>query len=293
MKLQTKMTYLMVLATFFWGAAFIAAKLGVYALSPVLLTFLRMGIATLIFFPWMMSRLKGNWKIQKKEWPMVILTGLIGMVGYHMFFFTALQFTSASKASMINAANPVITALLAHYFVSEKLTRSKFKFLISAWIGVLIIIVSGNNINVVSDGLNRGDLIMLMGTLCWAFYGILVKRYLPRLGAIKLTAYTFLTSTLMTAPFAIYDLFTSSALNVGISPYIAVLYMAIFPTVIGYAIQQQSIVHLGASKTALFINLVPIVSTTLAVLFLGESVSMVQILGALMVLMSVWFFNKQ
>lgn len=283
----------MVMATFFWAGAFIAAKLGVYDLSPTLLTFLRMGIAAIVIFPFMVKKSGSNWKIKRNEIKIILLTAIIGMIGYHMFFFTALKYTTASKASMINASNPLITAVLASVFANEKITFKKILILLLALSGVIYIIIGGEIRTLALISLNKGDFIMLCGTVLWAVYGIIVKRGMPILGPIKLTTYTFVFSALIMLPFAVYDFATTNALTVGFKPYLAVLYMALFPTVLGYSIQQMAISEIGPSKASLFINLVPIISAVFAVIFLGESIETYHVIGAAMIITAVLLYNRQ
>ncbi len=286
-----KIYFLMFLATFFWAGAFIAAKLGVYDLSPVLLTFLRMGLAAVILFPILVFKQKQTWQLELSELKYVLATAIVGMIGYHLFFFTALKYTTASNASMINATNPLITALLATYFAGERLSIKKIMLLLMALTGVLYIITKGNLISILELDFNKGDFIMLCGTFLWAVYGILVKKIVPMMGPLKLTTYSFLFCAVLLLPFATYDFIKTQAYLVGGSPYLAVVYMAIFPTVIGYSIQQLAIQEIGPSKASLFINCVPILSTLLAVLFLGEAIYSYHFIGAALIIAAVLLYN--
>ena len=291
--MKNKTVYLlMVLASFFWAGAFIAGKLGINALSPVLLTFFRMGLASMILFPILIQKQPKTWKINSGQLKIVIATGLIGMIGYHMFFFSALKYTTASKAAMINASNPLITAFLASLFVSEKLTFKKIFFIFTALLSVIFILINGNIENLLTLTLNKGDLLMLCGTFSWATYSVIVRKFIGGFGALKLSAYTFLSSTIMIAPFAIITFIKTNAISVGLNPYLAVIYMALFPTVMGYLIQQYAIGQIGASKTALFINLVPIISTLLAVVLLHEMVHLYHLVSLFGIIISVIGFNR-
>lgn len=288
---NTKIYLMMILATFFWAGAFIAAKLGVYELSPVLLTFLRMGVAAVLIFPYMKWKMGDKWKIQKSELKHFLLAAVVGMIGYHMFFFTALKYTTASKASMINATNPLMTAVLAGLFMGERLTPKKIAMLFLALFGVSTIILSGDVKTLLSMQFDKGDLIMITGTLMWAIYGILVKRAVKDIPPIKLATYSFIFSALITAPFAAFDFVGSNAISVGAGPYLAVVYMAVFPTVLGYSIQQIAISKIGPSKASLFINLVPILSTILAVIFLKEKIAPYHLIGATLIIIAVIIYN--
>ncbi len=282
---------LMFIASFFWAGAFIAGKFGIHSLSPVLLTFFRMGIASLIMMPFLILKMPQQWRLKRNEVKWVLLTGLIGMIGYHLFFFTALSYTTASKSSMINASNPLMTAVLASLFLNEKLTPKRTLYILLALFGVVFILTDGHISHLKSMSLNQGDFIMLIATFCWAVYSIIVKLASRHVPTLKLTAYSFFTCTLMLLPFAIYGLATSP-LPVTASPYIAVIYMALFPTVMGYSIQQYAIASIGATQTSLFINLVPIISTLLAVIILHESVSIINIIGAAFIIFAVIAFSR-
>lgn len=283
----------MILAAFFWAGAFIAGKLGIAALPPVLLTFFRMGIASLILFPIMIYRHPKTWKLKKKQIIPILATSIVGMIAYHLLFFSALKYTTASKAAMINACNPLITAFIASKVVHEKLTLRKIAFILMALFGVVYIMLTGDLGKLTAFDFNKGDLLMFTGTICWATYSVIVRLVIKDFGPIKLTAYSFLGSSLLLMPFALKSMLSMDLGAIGYSPYIAVVYMAIFPTVIGYAIQQYAIGEIGPSNTALFINLVPILSTVMAVIFLGEVIGLYHIVGALFIITAVIGFSTR
>ncbi|MBV1756818.1 MAG: DMT family transporter [Dethiosulfatibacter sp.] len=293
MKNETKMTLLMLMATVFWAGAFITGKMGVYALSPLVLTFLRMFFAAIIIFPIMVFTKKDNWRIEVSSVKYAVLTAVVGMIGYHMFFFYALRYTDASKASMINAINPLLTALLAVIFLGERLTSRKIFFILTAFAGVVLTLSNWNLQRIISFDLNLGDLLMLCGAMMWATYGIIVKRIMPFFTPLKLTTYTFMFSAIMLFPFTAKELISLDYVQIGWMPFLAVLYMAIFPSVIGYTIQQMAIKELGAGKTALFINLVPVISTIFAIIFLGEKLFKLNVVSGAIIIVSVILFRKQ
>ncbi|MGM0379712.1 MAG: DMT family transporter [Bacillota bacterium] len=292
MESNLKTYILMVIATIFWAGAFIAGKLGINNFTPVVLTYLRIGLATLIIFPFMKKRNKGNWKLAKKDFPIVFTLGLVGMTGYHLLFFKALEYTTASNASVINAFNPIITAILSIIILKDKLSIKQISLVILAFIGVFLTITEWNILKVFSNGMNKGDLIMLIAATCWAIYSIIVKKGMKRLTPLKLTTYTFVACIIILTPFFLREVILYNALNVPKKSYLAIIYMSIFPTVGGYTIQQHSINEIGPSTTALFINLVPIFSIIMAVIFLNESFYKLNFISIFMVIFSVFLFLK-
>lgn len=278
---------LMVVAAFFWAGAFIAGKFGVSELSPVMLTYLRFFFAVIVLFPYMIYKSGNQWTLAREDYITVIRLAVIGMIGYHLPFFLALKFTTASKAAMINASNPLITAFLAAFFLKDKLTLKRLAYILLAFTGVILTITDWQLNQLFNLGVNKGDLIMLGAASLWATYSIFVKKATEKIDPLKLTSYTFLFCVLLLTPLALKEIVFDGALQVSKGAYGAVIYMAIFPTVIGYTIQQMSIKAIGPAKTALFINLVPVFSTVMAMFFLKEVVNPNNFVSGLMIIVAV------
>lgn len=292
MKSNMKYYLLMVLSTLLFAGAFIAGKLGISSFSPIVMTFLRIGLATIIIFPIMILTNKKDWKPSKSELILSFKLGLLGMTFYHLLFFSALKYTTATNAAVINGSMPILTAIIARFILKEKLSKKKIVLILIAFIGVLLTITNWNLISLIEHGFNKGDLIMICATTSWSLYGVLIKKDIGNTSPLKLTSYTLLICTMIVAPFAVKEILYNNALNVQSSAYLAIIYMAIFPTVIGYTAQQTCIKHIGPSKAALFINLVPVFSITMAVIFLKESFNILTLLSASIIIISVVLFTK-
>ncbi|RKD29489.1 DMT family transporter [Thermohalobacter berrensis] len=291
-KNNKKIYLLMTMAALFWAGAFIAGKLGVNELSPISLTFFRFFFASIIIFFVMVKYEKKNWRLKGKDWIPVIITGVVGMVGYHIFFFTALKYTQASNASILAATNPIVTAVLASYFINEKLVIKRIIILILALIGVILTITNWNIKTLVNFTFNKGDLIMLVAVTCWATYSVIVKKIMDRYSPLILTTYSFIVCTVVLFPFVIREFLQISIFDISIKGWLPVVYMAIFPTVIGYLIQQMAIKEIGVSRAAIFINLVPVFSVILAAIILNEKLGYLRLISGFMIVLAV-YLNSQ
>ncbi|MCH4889802.1 DMT family transporter [Acidaminobacter sp. JC074] len=282
---------LMILATFLFAGAFVAGKLGTATFSPVVMTFLRIGLAVLILFP-IMAYKEASIKIKKEDLKLVFILGLVGMTFYHLFFFSALKYTTASNASVINGSMPIITAIIASFVLKEKLTIRQSLYIITAFIGVLTIITNWQFSVLFNMDMNRGDLLMLCGTISWATYGVIIKKSNTSMSALKMTTYTLLMCVIILLPFAIREMIVYDSLNVPFRDYYSIIYMAVFPTVMGYTIQQASIKALGPSTASLFINLVPFFSIILSMLILKEAINPLNIISGVVIIVSVILFAR-
>lgn len=282
---------LMVFATLLFAGAFIAGKLGASDFTPVMMTFLRIGLAVLILFPIMMVK-ETNIKLSKKDLFLVFKLGLVGMTFYHLFFFTALRYTTASNASVINGTMPIITAVIAMFVLKERLNIKSFLYIVAAFIGVLTIITNWDLSVLFNMTFSKGDLLMLCGTISWASYSVMIKKAGSQMSPLKMTAYTLLMCLIIITPFAIREIVLYDSLNVPFESYYTIIYMALFPTVIGYTIQQGAIKSIGPSSASLFINLVPFFSIILSVIILKEKINPLNIVSGIVIVGSVILFAR-
>lgn len=287
-----KIYLLMVLSTLFWAGAFIAGKLSVPFIPAFTLTFLRFFIATIILYFVVKSKDKSNYKLTKKDIPIFLFTGIVGMFGYHVFFFTALKYTTAINSSLIGATNPIITTILCIIFLKDKITFKRVIGIFLSFWGVFLTITNANLSTMHSLSLNKGDLIMLIAVCMWASYSVFSKKVMHKFTPLILTFYSFLFCTVFLIPFVIYERPWMFITKVPYYSFLAVAYMSIFASVIGYLVQQMSIKQIGPSKTSIFINLVPIFSILLSITILKESISTVKIFTTLLIITGVYICQR-
>ncbi|MFA6941119.1 MAG: DMT family transporter [Clostridiaceae bacterium] len=287
-----KIYFLMTLCALFWSGAFIAAKLSSPFIPPFTLTFLRFSLATI--FLYFLAKLKkvNLIRLTGKDIPVFVFTGILGMIGYHVLFFLSVRYTSAINASFIGASNPIITSILCMIFLKERINIKRFMGIALSFMGVLLTLTNADFSTFKSLSFNKGDLLMLLAVFIWAIYTVFSKIVMKRYDPFNLTFYTFLFCTIFLIPALFFENPFRFLLAAPHSAYLAVLYMAIFPTVIGYLVQQYSIKQIGPSKTSIFINLVPIFSIFLSVLILGENLVPVKILMGFLIILGVYITQK-
>ncbi|MCR8744589.1 DMT family transporter [Romboutsia lituseburensis] len=278
--------YMMLFATIFWAGAFIAGKFSIAEFPVFSLVFFRFLIATIIIFI-ILIKTEENWKITKQDLKTFLVLGVVGMVGYHVFFFLSLKYTTATNSSLIGATNPIVTTILACIFLKDKITYKNILGILISLFGVILITTNGNMSVLFNMKFNIGDILMMVAVLCWATYGVLSKKVLEVYSPIKITSYAFLTCVIILIPLVILEKPWVYIPHTTFNGWMSVIYMAIFPSVGGYLIQQISIKKIGPTKTSLFINLVPVFSMVLAFCILGESISIIKIIAGILIICGI------
>lgn len=289
---KSKIYLLMTCSAVFWAGAFIAGKYSVPYIPVFTLTFLRFFYAVIIL--WFVTRAtKTDCSFQKEKIPVYLFTGIVGMFGYHVLFFTALKYTTAINSSIIAATNPMMTTLMAFLFLHNRLERRQVFGIVLSFFGVLLTI-TGADPNLIRDfSFNAGDLWMLAAVAAWAAYGVFSKSKGKGIPPIVLTFYSFLVCTILLIPFALHEQPWTVLPKVPMSAHLAVLYMSIFPSVIGYLVQQMAIKEIGPAKASVFVNLVPVFSIILAVILLGEELQPIKILTAAIIITGVYICQRE
>ncbi len=285
----------MVISTFFWAGAFIAGKMSTTVFEPLTLTFLRFLFALPFIF--LLLRLKepdGIVPSKEQVFPLIIL-GIVGTLGYHFFFFLALTHTSAINSSLIGGANPMVTTVLAVLFFKEKISALRLLGVGISLFGVFSVITGFDFQLVANLGFNIGDIYMAMAVMCFSTYALLSRKFMIdyRISPLTTTAYTFLVCTVSSFFLSIILENPLDMLSVATTKvWLEVLYMAVFASVVGYYLQLNAIHRIGAPKTVMFINLVPVYTIILAAVILGETISIFKLLSAILIICGVYLASR-
>lgn len=291
MKKDSSVYALMVLVAFLWSGAFIAGKYTGPYIPSGSVTMMRFAISTvLIYFimKWTQAREPETaYCFDRKDIPHFLFTGIVGMVGYHLFFFEALNYTSAINSSIIRAIDPIITAMLAFVFLRQRVPLTQLLGILLSLAGVLLTITGGDVSHLAETELNRGDLYMIGAVVCWSAYAIYSKHRCSHIPPVVLTFYSFLVCTLVLIPVFLMEKPQTFLPQVPPSAWLALLFMAVFCSGIAYYIQQAAIRVIGPTRCAVFVNLVPVFSFILATLILGEELQPVKIFTTIVIIIGV------
>lgn len=255
-------------------------------MQPIQINFLRWLIAALILFPLAQLIEKPDWKSIWKEWKILLLLSVLGIIGYNILLYEALYFTTSLNAALINSVNPAMIAIFAAWLLKEKLSKVNALGLLVSLVGVLLVLTHGDLLRVFAINYNAGDLFMLIVIISWTFYTLLSKRIkdLPPIGA---TAITVTFSLLLMLPF-----FIRSNFNWSFTPATTygILYLALFPSVGSLLFWNIGVPVVGASHAGIFMNLITVFTAIFSVL-LGNGINLFQIIGGLVVILGVYLTN--
>lgn len=271
---------LAVLATFIWSGNFIVARAVNRQIPPISLNFYRWLCASLLLLPFAWNKFHAEWKSVRSSWHYLFWISLCGISLFNTFVYIGAHHTSAINLALIGTtSSPIISVILARIFLKERIGWMKGTGMVLCIAGVLFLLSKGDFRNLVHFHFSKGDLWMLLAAFFFAVYNVMAKKKPASLSPVNFLFVIFSMGTLMVLPFWIWEMNREPAVGWNSELLLSVLYLGLGASVICFYIWNIAIRHLGAGRTALFGNLIPVFSSLEAVIWLHEDFTWVHVVS--------------
>ncbi|MGF9945118.1 DMT family transporter [Priestia megaterium] len=273
----------------FWGVSFVSTKAVLDKLDPYTLLVLRFGIGALFLLVLLVLK-RYPLNIPLKYIPHLIVLGILGVFVHQVIQATALLTINASAAGWIISFSPVFTVILSVFFLHEKMTVLKASGMIVAIIGVLLVTTATNQQSF-QPSINVGYLLMILSTLNWAIYSVLLKRLHIQLPSLVVTFYMCLIGFTLTTPFLVRNKGWEMIPFLTSVEWAHLLFLGVFVSGVAYWYWAKALEVLEASQVSMFLYLEPVATLITAILLLQEKIIPVSILGGIIIIMGVILVN--
>lgn len=280
------------LAALIWSGNFIVAR-GVYKqIPPISLAFYRWLFASIILLPFAYKQFKKDWKTIKQSWHYLFWVSLSGIALFNTFVYVGGHYTSAINLALIGTtSSPIMANILARIFLKEKIGWYKIIGIAFCITGVLFLLAKGDFSNLLTFQFSEGDLWVLLAAFCFAVYNTLVRKKPAAISASSFLLAIFSMGTVFLLPFFLWELNYSQSVVWSTNLAWVVIYLSVGASVICFWIWNIAIQKLGAGRTALFGNLIPIFSSIEAVVWLYERFTINHVISMAIVLMGLVIAN--
>lgn len=268
---------------FFFSTIEVATKPFSGIFHPFQITFLRFFIGGLfiLLYLFLTKQLKG-FQFSFKNLRLMCFIGCLNSLLSMSLLQLSIKFSNASTAAILISANPIFVLLLALFILNEQITLKKGISLIIGTIGIVLILLSNN-----TGDSYLGLLFGLLSSFSFAFYTVMVKKYLSNIPSNIFVGFSFLMSSI---PFYIILKILKIPIfefNGNLQVYLMLSYISVFVTGIAYITFFKALTILDASLSSFSFLLKPVISTLLAYYFLNEVPNNLKIIGTVFIILSI------
>jgi len=257
----------LVLVAIIWGVNFSVVKFGTSLIDPLAYNGVRVLLAgVLLFAIAMASRAPLP---PAREIAILLALGVLGNGVYQVFFVEGVARTRASDAGLVIAASPAFIAIVGRMLGVERINRRGVMGIVMS-IGGIAFVVLGTTNGTAGDATIIGDLLVLLGSLCWAFYTVLLKPYTEHLSGLHVAAFTMVGGAVPLFLLAFTRIAATNWAQLPVKGWSAILYSGIFALVVAYLFWYRGVRVIGPTRTAMYSNLQPVVAVLMAWWLLGE-----------------------
>ena len=281
--------FVMIIPPLLWAGNFIVGKAVSDQHAPLGLSFWRWFLASVLFVPF---AFRSMWQqrhiIQRYFWHITLLA-LLSVSLFNSLAYISLQYTTATNATLFNSFIPIFILIISSLFFNEPISKKQVLGVAISLLGVIAILTKLDQTILMSLQINQGDLWMLLASLDWALYSILLKYLRPKeLTAVSFLGILMIIGTILILPVYLLNPFAEPTMTLNRDMLSALIYIAVFPSIVSYLVWNYGMQRLGAATGGQYIHLMPLFGAIMAVIFLGEAIQLYHIVGALLIGSGLW-----
>ena len=278
---------LLALTSLFWAGNMVIGRAVADAMSPISLAYWRWVIVIAVLAPFCWREVVARRALLLRSWRMLLLLSVMSTGLYNALTYWALHYTTATNTTLLNSTIPIWVMVASWILLRHVPSARPLLGFLTSLAGVLCVVAHGNPGELFTLAPNVGDLIMLLALFLWGFYAVLL-RYRP--AELSPFGYVFVTGVIGTAiatPFYLLDLAWSGVPQLSWQAMAAIGYFALFSSLVATLCYNSAIDRIGPVHASLFIHLVPLFGSLLAIAFLGERPGWQHLLGMALILFGI------
>ncbi len=285
---------LLVLTTLFWSGNFIVGKAAsTYEIPPFSLNFYRWLFAGLILLPFTLKEILKKKNYIFENIGFFIILGITSITIFNSTVYYSLYYMQVISGVLMISTIPVWIMFISSILGIEKTNKFQILGVILSLLGVLFIITK-SDLNIIKNlAFNRGDLIMATGMFAWALYSALLKKKTYQISQITLLEVVIITGLIFLVPVYILEMNFGNQIIID-KPFILTLsYVVIFPGLASFFFWIKGIGIIGANRAGVFLHLMPVFGSIMAIILFDEKFMIYHLLGAIFIIAGITLSNKK
>ena len=283
----------LVLATLFWSGNFIVGKAAsLFDIPPFTLNFYRWLFAWLILAPF---TLKEIYKVRfhiLDNLKHVLILGITSITLFNSIVYYSLQFTQVISGVLMISTIPVMIIFFSSLLKIEKTNFYQVLGVIFSMLGVIVIVTQLNDEKIKELSFNKGDLSIIIAMLSWALYSTLLKKNKLELSQLSLLQVIISSGLVFLLPIYIIEMNQGRFVTLELPFILTLIYVVLFPGLASFICWIKGIGLIGANRSGIFLHLMPIFSTIMAILIFDEKFMAFHLIGAVLIIIGIVLSSK-
>ena len=284
----------LLLATLFWSGNFIVGKAAsLFEIPPFTLNFYRWLFAWLILAPFTLQEIFEKKKYILENIKLIIILGITSITFFNSIVYYSLNFTNVISGVLMISTIPVMIIFFSWIFKIEKTNVYQILGVIFSLFGVVVIITKAKLTSLLSLNFNKGDIWMVVAMFSWAIYSALLKKKKHKLSQIALLQTIITMGLIFLLPIYIIEMKIGYLATLNLPFILTLTYVVLFPGLASFLFWIKGISIIGANRSGIFLHLMPILSTIMAIIIFGEKFMFFHLVGAALILIGILLSNKK
>ena len=291
---NAKAYIMLTLCALFWSGNFIVGKFAtLYEVPPFTLNFFRWLIVWIILIPFTFRDLLKNIQTIKKNFYSILLMSVTSISIFNSVVYYSLNFTQVLNGALMISTIPVLIIFISFIFKTEEINVSQIFGLILSITGVIVIITKLDFSKLINLDLNKGDLWLLIAMLSWAIYSTMLKTHKTGLKYLSFMSVIVSIGLFFLIPQFLFELNNNQIIKFNITVFLITSYVVFFAGLGSYILWNKAVIIVGPNKAGIFLHLMPVFSSFMAIFLLNERLMNFHIIGAIIIIVGIYLSSKK
>ena len=278
----------LILTTLFWSGNFIVGKAAsLFEIPPFTLNFYRWVFAWLILAPFTLKEVIDKKNYILKNIKLIIILGISSITIFNSIVYYSLNFTQVISGVLMISTIPVMIIFFCWLFRIEKTNIYQIFGVIFSLSGVVVIITKADLNILLNLNFNKGDIWMVVAMFSWAMYSALLRKKKFELSQLSLLQIIITAGLIFLLPAYLAELSLGYKANINLPFVLTLTYVVLFPGLASFIFWIKGISIIGSNRSGIFLHLIPIFSTIMAILIFGEKFMIFHSIGAVLIIAGI------
>jgi len=284
----------LILATLFWSGNFIVGKAAsFFEIPPFTLNFYRWTFAWIILAPFTLKEIYRSKSHILQNLKYVLILGITSITLFNSIVYYSLQFTQVISGVLMISTIPVMIILFSSLLKIEKTNFFQLIGVFFSMLGVIVIVTQLNLEKIKELSFNKGDMSIIVAMLSWALYSALLKRKKLELSQLSLLQVIISAGLVFLLPVYLIEMNLGRSVVLELPFFLTLSYVVLFPGLASFICWIKGIAIIGPNRSGIFLHLMPIFSTILAIIIFKEKFMIYHLIGAMLIITGIVLSSKK